>query len=164
VPSVRPRDGETAPSAFVSYASEDADAALRITQALKALGFGKVWLDREALIPGDHWPGRIEDAIGNCDFFVPLLSRQADRRREGVYWEEWRRAMARSLRVKDDFMLPIGIDAEPPLRAGYAEIFTGWTRPLAELHLLHAPQGHLSDADREQLARRVRAFVTGVRS
>lgn len=164
VPPARPRDGETAPSAFVSYASEDADAALRVTQALKSLGFGKVWLDREALIPGDHWPGRIEDAIGDCDFFVPLLSRQADRRREGVYWEEWRRAMARSLRVKDDFMLPIGIDAEPPLRAGYAEIFTGWTRPLAELHLLHAPHGHLSDADREQLGRRVRDFATGVRS
>lgn len=149
------------PSAFISYASEDADAAQRITQALKTLGFGKVWFDREALIPGDHWPDKIEEAIGACDFFVPVLSRQADRRREGVYWEEWRHAMERSLRINEEFLLPIGIDADPPIKSGYERIFTGWTRPLGDLHLLHAPQGHLSDADRDQLTRRVQAFSGG---
>ena len=164
VPSVRPRGGEAAPSAFVSYASEDADAALQVTQALKSLGFGKVWLDREALIGGDHWPGKIEDAIATCDFFVPLLSRRADGRREGVFWGEWQQAIERSRCISGEFLLPIGIDSDPPLKAGYERIFKGATLKFRDLHLPHAPQGHLSDADREQLSRRVRAFATGVRS
>lgn len=164
VPPVRPLDGEAAPSAFVSYASEDADTALRVTQGLKSLGFGKVWLDRDALIGGDHWPGKIEDAIATCDFFVPLLSRRADGRREGVFWGEWQQAIERSRCISGEFLLPIGIDTDPPLKARYERIFKGATLKFRDLHLLHAPQGHLSDTDREQLSRRVRAFATGVRS
>lgn len=164
-PSARPSTAVTrnpssqAPNAFVSYASEDAAAAQQLVEELHALGFGQVWFDRHALVMGDHWPDKIDGAIGACDFFIPLLSRQADQRREGVFWEEWRKAMKRSLRINDEFLLPIGIDAEPPRRARYERLFTGWTSSFSELHLLHAPQGQLSAADRDQIARRVQAFT-----
>ena len=145
------------PTVFVSYASEDAEAARRIADALVGAGFGDVWLDKRKLIAGDDWSDRIEAAIERCDFFLPILSRQADRRREGVFWEEWRRALVRALRVNDAFLLPTGIDATPPDRTGYERIFSGFTADLRRLHLIHAPEGQLSPQTmaelREQCAR-----------
>lgn len=143
---------------FISYASENAPAAQRMAGQLQQLGFGDIWLDQKKLLTGDDWSDRIDDAIASCDFFIPLLSHEADRRHEGVYWEEWRKAMARALRRFDAFLLPIGIDALAPAKAGYARIFTGWTRPMVDLHLLHAPDGHMPDDTREQLQRRAADF------
>ena len=39
---------------FLSYASEDADAAARICEALRAAGV-EVWFDRNELRGGDAW-------------------------------------------------------------------------------------------------------------
>lgn len=128
---------------FVSYASEDAGAARRIADALVTAGFGDVWLDRRKLRAGDDWSDRIDEAIEHCDYFLPVLSRQADRRREGVFWEEWRKAIVRALRVNDTFLLPVGVDASPPAQSGYERIFSGYTAELRRLHLIHAPGGHL---------------------
>lgn len=144
-----------APSVFISYASENAPAAMRVADQLRTLGFGDIWLDSCKLLTGDDWSDRIDDAIATCDYFVPLLSAEADRRDEGVYWEEWRKAMARALRKFDAFLLPIGIDANPPAKDGYTRIFSGWTRPLNDLHLLHAPGGEMNPDTRGQLARRI---------
>ena len=140
-----PRAGAQAgPTIFVSYASEDADAARRLAQSLAALGFSDVWLDKRKLIAGDDWSDHIDEAIEHCDFFMPVLSRQADQRREGVFWEEWRKALTRAMRVNDVFLLPVGIDVAQPDRAGYERIFSGFTNEFRRLHLLHAPQGALS--------------------
>jgi len=147
-----------APSVFISYASENAPAARRMADQLQQLGFGEIWLDQKKLLTGDDWSDKIDDAIAGCDFFIPLLSHEADRRHEGVYWEEWRKAMGRSLRRFDAFLLPVGIDALPPAKAGYARIFTGWTRPMSDLHLLHAADGNMSSDIREQLQRRLAEF------
>lgn len=153
-----PAAAKGAPSVFISYASENAPAAQRMAAQLQQLGFGDIWLDQKKLLTGDDWSDKIDDAIASCDFFIPLLSHEADRRDESVYWEEWRKAMARALRRFDAFLLPIGIDAQPPAKAGYARIFTGWNRPMNDLHLLHAPDGHMSSDTREQLQRRVADF------
>jgi hypothetical protein len=150
--------GGGAPTAFVSYASENADAARRIAAQLQDCGFGDVWLDKRKLIAGDDWSDRIDEAIGACDFFVPLLSREADRRREGVFWEEWRKASARALRMADAFLLPVGVDDVRPDRVGYDRIFNGFTREFAQLHLLHAPAGELAADDRQQLRERCDRF------
>jgi hypothetical protein len=145
------------PTVFVSYASEDAEAARRIADALVGAGFGDVWLDKRKLIAGDDWSDRIDAAIERCDFFLPVLSQQADRRREGVFWEEWRKALVRALRVNDAFLLPTGIDATPPDQTGYERIFSGFTADLRRLHFIHAPEGQLSPQTmaelREQCAR-----------
>jgi hypothetical protein len=50
---------------FLSYASEDAEAALRICASLRAAGI-EVWFDREELRGGDAWDRRIQDQIHDC--------------------------------------------------------------------------------------------------
>ena len=155
----RPADGAgRGPTAFVSYASDNGAAARRIAEQLRELGFGDVWFDKQKLIAGDDWSDRIDEAIRACDFFVPVLSREADQRREGVFWEEWRQAGARALRMADAFLLPVGVDGERPDRMGYDRIFNGFTREFAQLHLLHAPGGEFSAEDREQLRQRCARF------
>lgn len=146
------------PSVFVSYASEDRAAARRVADALVELKFGDVWFDQRKLIAGDDWSDRIDDAIEHCDFFVPVLSKQADRRREGVFWEEWRKAVMRAMRVNDAFVLPIGIDATAPDRSGYERIFNGFTSDFRRIQLMHAPQGQLSDEDIRKLQELVGRF------
>jgi len=150
--------GSTGPTVFVSYASEDVEAARRLAQSLTALGFADVWLDKRKLIAGDDWSDHIDEAIEHCDFFMPVLSRQADQRREGVFWEEWRKAVTRAMRVNDAFLLPVGIDVTQPDRTGYDRIFNGFTGEFRRLHLLHAPQGALSDDDTRQLHARCDRF------
>jgi len=151
------------PTIFVSYATEDADAARRLAQSLAALGFSDVWLDKRKLIAGDDWSDHIDEAIEHCDFFMPVLSRQADQRREGVFWEEWRKALTRAMRVNDAFLLPVGIDVTQPDRAGYERIFTGFTSEFRRLHLLHAPQGALSAEASAELRQRCGRFGEGHR-
>ncbi|MBS0174641.1 MAG: toll/interleukin-1 receptor domain-containing protein [Nitrospira sp.] len=155
VPTVR---APAAPTVFISYASEDAAAARCLADGLLDLGFGDVWLDQRKLIAGDDWSDKIDEAIQRCDFFLPVLSRQADRRREGVFWEEWRKAAARALRVNDAFLLPTGIDATPPDRSDYERIFNGYTIDFRRIHLIHAPDGQLSADDIAKLRERCARF------
>ena len=49
----------TAGAVFLSYASEDADAAARICEALRAAGV-EVWFDRSELRGGDAWDLQIK--------------------------------------------------------------------------------------------------------
>jgi hypothetical protein len=142
---------------FVSYASEDREAVMRLCDTLLAVGFADVWLDQRQLRAGDDWSQRIDEAIERCTYFMPVLSHQADARREGVFWEEWRKAMARAMRIHDAFLLPVGIDAQPPDRAGYRRIFGGFGSELRALHLLHAPSGVLPTAAQVDLRQRAAA-------
>jgi hypothetical protein len=151
----------TGPTVFLSYASENGDAARQLANTLVGLGFGDVWFDKRKLIAGDDWSDQIDEAIERCDFFLPVLSRQADARREGVFWEEWRKAVARAMRVNDAFLLPVGIDELQPDRSGYQRIFSGFTNDFRRIHLMHAPQGRLGADDGEQLRQRVQRFKAG---
>lgn len=157
-PLHQPRGAAAAPTVFVSYASEDTDAARRLADALIKLGFGDVWLDKRKLVAGDDWSDHIDDAIEHCDFFLPVLSRKADGRREGVFWEEWRKAVVRAMRVNDAFLLPTGIDSTRPDRTGYERIFNGFTSGFRRIHLMHAPEGQLSPEDMTQLRERCARF------
>jgi hypothetical protein len=150
--------GIAKPTVFISYASQDAAAARRLADALVNAGFGDVWLDKRKLVAGDDWSDRIDEAIDRCDFFLPVLSRNADQRREGVFWEEWRKAAVRAMRVNDAFLLPTGIDSTPPDRAGYERIFNGFTSDFRRIHLMHAPEGQLSADDVGQLRERCARF------
>lgn len=147
------------PTVFVSYASENADAARCIADALLELGFSDVWLDKKKLIGGDDWSDRIEEAIAKCDFFMPVLSREADARREGVYWDEWQTALERARRIKDVYLLPVGIDPEHPSTLRYRRISVGSTAAFFEKHLFHAPGGLFKAEDREALRDRCDHFL-----
>jgi hypothetical protein len=159
-PPAAPNQGA---SIFISYASEDAAAARRLADQLLQLGFGDVWLDQKRLRAGDDWSNRIEEAIAACDYVIPVLSHHADGRRTGVYWREWRLALEHARDVKGSYLLPVGIDADPPTAPLYPAIFSGDTRGFSGLHLTHAPQGELGTNAANQFAELARALQTEVR-
>ena len=64
---------------FLSYASEDADAAARICEALRAAGV-EVWFDRSELRGGDAWDSQIKKQIHDCALFVPVISAHTNAR------------------------------------------------------------------------------------
>jgi hypothetical protein len=81
---------------FLSYASQDTDAARRICEALRATGI-EVWLDQEGgLVGGDAWDRKIREQISACVLFVPIISANTQARREGYFRLEWKLADERT--------------------------------------------------------------------
>ena len=69
---------------FLSYASQDADAARRVCEALRAAGL-EVWFDQSELRGGDAWDASIRKQIKECALFVPLISATTNARSEGYF-------------------------------------------------------------------------------
>ena len=82
-------------SVFLSYASEDSEAAQRIADALRAAGV-EVWFDKNELRGGEAWDQSIRRRIGECTLFVPVISANTEARREGYFRLEWRLAVERN--------------------------------------------------------------------
>ncbi len=59
-------------SVFLSYASQDATAARRICDALRAAGV-EVWFDQSELRGGDAWDAKIRQRIKECALFMPVI-------------------------------------------------------------------------------------------
>jgi TolB-like protein len=99
------------PSVFLSYASEDREAARLLRDALPTYGLD-VWYDESELGGGEMWDQKIRRQIRECDFFMPLVSAQTEARHEGYFRREWRLAVERTLDMADDhlFLLPLVID------------------------------------------------------
>ena len=99
------------PTVFVSYASEDREAARLIQRALPGYGL-EVWFDESELGGGEAWDQKIRRQIRECDYFMPIVSAQTERRLEGYFRREWRLAVERTLDMADDhlFLLPLVID------------------------------------------------------
>jgi hypothetical protein len=99
------------PTVFISYASEDREAARILRDALPAFGL-EVWHDESELGGGEAWDQKIRRQIRECDYFMPLVSAQTEARHEGYFRREWRLAVERTLDMADDhlFLLPIAID------------------------------------------------------
>jgi hypothetical protein len=146
------------PTAFISYANENRAAVRRLADLLMTAGFSDIWLDQKKLIAGDEWSQRIDEAINNCDFFIPILSHEANSRREGVYWEEWDKALERSRRIPDEFIVPVGIDSVPPSNSAYPRIANTKFAAFFSRHLAHAPDGNLSGNGLAEFCERVRRF------
>lgn len=157
--AARPAAAADGPLVFVSYASENSAAARTIANRLLELGAGDVWLDKKELRGGDDWSTRIDQAIAECDYFLPLLSSEADQRREGVFWEEWASALSRARRVADTFLLPTLIDADPGSRAHYQRIGReNGSERFFQLHLLRAPAGVFDASAEDDLGSRFTGF------
>lgn len=98
-------------SLFISYASEDRVAALRLASDLQAAGL-PVWLDRQQLDWGSDYTARIRTAIDQCGLFLPVLSQTAEQR-TGFYRKEWAWAAERNLEFTGStvsFLFPLVID------------------------------------------------------
>jgi TolB-like protein/tetratricopeptide (TPR) repeat protein len=97
---------------FLSYASQDAEAARRICESLRAAGV-EVWFDQNELVGGDAWDAKIRGQIASCALFVPIISANTQARREGYFRREWKQAAERTRDIADGtpFLLPVVIDA-----------------------------------------------------
>ena len=80
---------------FLSYASQDAEAAKRICEALRAAGV-EVWFDQSELVGGDAWDAKIRQQIKECALFLPIISANSQARAEGYFRIEWRLADRRT--------------------------------------------------------------------
>jgi TolB-like protein/Flp pilus assembly protein TadD len=116
---------------FLSYASEDAGAAQRICEGLRAAGI-EVWFDRSELRGGDAWDQKIRREIHDCTLFIPVISAHSDARREGYFRREWRLAVERAgdMSERAAFLVPVVVDETSESRADVPERFRAvqWTR------------------------------------
>jgi TolB-like protein/Tfp pilus assembly protein PilF len=116
---------------FLSYAREDAAAARRIAEALRAHGL-EVWFDEDELRGGDAWDAKIRQQIRECALFVPVISANTQTRREGYFRREWRQAAERTRDMAEGtaFLLPVVIDETTDRAALVPEEFRAvqWTR------------------------------------
>ena len=96
---------------FLSYASQDAEAARRICEALRAVGV-EVWFDQSELRGGDAWDQSIRRQIKECALFMPIISVHTQERAEGYFRLEWHLAEQRSLLIAKGrpFIVPVNVD------------------------------------------------------
>jgi TolB-like protein len=141
---------ERRPSVFISYASEDREAARRLRETLTAGGLD-VWYDEEELTGGDAWDQKIRRQIRDCEYFMPVISATTEARREGYFRREWRLACERSLDMADDvlFIVPVVIDDTAETAARVPDKFQ-------TVQWLRVPGGHATPA-LHHLVRRLHA-------
>jgi TolB-like protein len=143
---------------FLSYASQDAEAAKRICEALRTAGV-EVWLDQSELVGGDAWDQKIRGQIKECALFIPVISANTQARREGYFRIEWKLAAQRTHAFADGtpFLLPVVIDATRDADALVPEEFRAvqWTR------LRQAYGGQAPDDATEKFCERVQRLLGG---
>ena len=122
---------EAARAVFISYASQDAEAAIRICTALRAANI-EVWFDQSELRGGEAWDASIRRQVKSCRLFLPVISASTQAREEGYFRREWNLAVSRTLDMADDaaFLLPVVIDSTRDSEARVPERFheVQWTR------------------------------------
>jgi hypothetical protein len=113
-----------AKAVFLSYASQDAEAARRICDALRSAGV-EVWLDQSELRGGDAWDRQIRQHIRDCTLFVPVISSTTQARLEGYFRREWKLAVDRTHDMADGkpFIVPVVIDDTKDQEAEVPESF-----------------------------------------
>ncbi|MEO6002908.1 MAG: TIR domain-containing protein [Opitutus sp.] len=116
---------------FLSYASQDAEPAKRIADALRAAGV-EVWFDQNELVGGDAWDAKIRKQIAECVLFIPVISAATQARLEGYFRIEWKLAAQRTYAMAEEkaFLLPIVIDSTRDAEAHVPTEFKAvqWTR------------------------------------
>jgi TolB-like protein/tetratricopeptide (TPR) repeat protein len=135
-----PPMSESSHAVFLSYASEDAPAALRIAEALRAASI-EVWFDQSELRGGDIWDQRIRSEIRDCALFIPIVSQHTQERLEGYFRREWKLAIERThdMAEQKHFLVPVVVDSTGDRDAIVPDLFRAvqWT---------HLPQGETPPA------------------
>jgi len=146
------RSGETI---FISYSSDDIGAAKRLNDDLSEIGGDVAWFDKSALKAGDNWNQHIRSAIQRCTFFLPLISRNTERREEAFFREEWIEAVERLRKIQGrKFIFPIVIDVD---YTGVMERYSLVPEQFRALQYSHAPSGQISEELRQELKEQLRA-------
>jgi TolB-like protein/tetratricopeptide (TPR) repeat protein len=116
---------------FLSYASQDAEAAQKICEALRVSGI-EVFLDQSELRGGDAWDQKIRREIHDCSLFIPVVSQHTQQRLEGYFRREWKLAIDRThdMAEQKPFLVPVVIDSTRDQDAIVPDVFrtVQWTR------------------------------------
>jgi TolB-like protein len=116
---------------FLSYASQDAEAAQRICEALRGGGI-EVFLDQSELRGGDAWDQKIRREIHDCTLFIPIISQHTQARLEGYFRHEWKLAVERTHHMAEQkpFLVPVVVDSTGERDAIVPDLFRAmqWTR------------------------------------
>ena len=141
---------ETSHAVFLSYASQDAEAAQKICAALRSAGVG-VWFDQSELRGGDAWDRQIRERIHDCRLFIALISAHTEARDEGYFRHEWKLAVERTHHMSDKkpFLVPIVIDDTRERGASVPD-------KLHAVHWTHLPGGETPP----EFVERVRRLVS----
>ena len=144
-----PEPGKNA--VFVSYASQDAEVANSLCEALRGAGI-EVWFDQNELKGGDLWDIKIRKQVMACSLFVPLISQNTNEREEGYFRREWNLAVTRTLDMAHDkaFILPVMVD-------GIAEATARVPDKFREVHWTKVRNGEVP----EEFVSIVRKLLTG---
>ena len=122
---------EPSHAVFLSYASQDAEAAQRICEALRAAGID-IFLDQSELRGGDAWDQKIRHEIRDCALFVPIVSQHTQERLEGYFRHEWKLAIERTHHMAEQmpFLVPVVVDGTRDQEAFVPDAFRAvqWTR------------------------------------
>jgi TolB-like protein/tetratricopeptide (TPR) repeat protein len=116
---------------FLSYASQDAEAAQKICETLRAAGI-EVFLDQSELRGGDAWDQKIRHEIHACALFIPIVSHHTQERLEGYFRHEWKLAIERTHHMAEQkpFLVPVVVDGTSDKEAFVPDAFrtVQWTR------------------------------------
>jgi len=116
---------------FLSYASQDAQAAQKICEALRAADI-EVFLDQSGLRGGDAWDQKIRHQIHDCALFMPVVSQHTQERLEGYFRLEWKLAVDRwhLMATERPFLVPVVVDGTRDQEAFVPDAFRAvqWTR------------------------------------
>jgi hypothetical protein len=122
---------EPSRAVFLSYASQDVEAARRICDALRAAGI-EVWFDQSELRGDDAWDHKIRQQIRDCALFIPIISVNTQARSEGYFRLEWRLADQRThlMGKSRAFLVPVCVDDTREVDADIPDSFASvhWTR------------------------------------
>ncbi|MFI4867132.1 MAG: TIR domain-containing protein [Steroidobacterales bacterium] len=122
---------EPSRAVFLSYASQDAEAARHICEALRSSGV-EVWFDQSELRGGDAWDQKIRQQIRDCALFIPIISAHTTSRPEGYFRLEWGIADQRTQMIARNkaFIIPVCVDGTPESIPDLPESFlrVQWTR------------------------------------
>jgi hypothetical protein len=139
---------------FISYAREDLPAVQRMKAAMDAAGL-TTWFDLDRLEGGDDYDRKIRNNIARCSYFLPVVSRNTQRRLEAYFRREWSYAVDRARNIAEGavFILPVCIDETPEGEALVPEKFKA-------LHMTRMPAGEPSS----EFLGRLRDLLSGRRA
>lgn len=134
--SRRRAEGLDKGTVFLSYASEDLEAARRICLALEAAGVD-VFFDKEALRAGEDFEVRLARSIHECAVFLPLISANTLKAERRFFRLEWSHALEEALKAPPmaRFIIPTVIDDTHPESSALPERY-------GKLQWENAPDGN----------------------